>query len=95
MAKYKVWLTVKDSYGNAKEIDGGVISVDLGLESLTENEVDQLTEALPLEEYVKRADLPEELEDWATDKEVEDATANTVKYSEFKFRDNDTKEADN
>ena len=29
MAKYKVWLTVKDSYGKTKELDGGNIAIDL------------------------------------------------------------------
>lgn len=29
MATYKVWLTVKDSFGNTKELDGGTIDVDL------------------------------------------------------------------
>lgn len=29
MATYKVWLTVKDSYGNIKEVEGGTINVDL------------------------------------------------------------------
>ena len=29
MAKYKVWLTVKDSYGNTKELDGGNVDINL------------------------------------------------------------------
>ena len=29
MAKYKVWLTVKDRYGAKKELSGGTINVDL------------------------------------------------------------------
>ena len=29
MAKYKIWLTVKDRYGTEKELDGGCINVDL------------------------------------------------------------------
>lgn len=92
MAKYKVWLTVKDSYGNAKEIDGGVINVDLGLNHLEQEEVNQIAEILPLEDYIKRDDLDTELADWATDKEVSQAVSNTVKYSGFKFRNSNNGE---
>ena len=45
-AKYKVWLTVKDSYGNTKEIDGGNITVDRG--QLTEEELSSIKEAVPV-----------------------------------------------
>lgn len=93
MAKYKVWLTVKDSYGNAKEIDGGVINVDLGLAELGQEDVSQIAEALPLEDYIKRENLGTELADWATDQEVNQAVANTVKHGGFKFRNNGTGEA--
>jgi hypothetical protein len=34
MAKYKVWLTVKDSYGNTKELDGGNIDINLDEEDM-------------------------------------------------------------
>ena len=34
MAKYKVWLTVKDRYGNTKELDGGNIDVNLDEEDV-------------------------------------------------------------
>ena len=84
MAKYKVWLTVKDSYGNTKELDGGDISVNFT--GLTEEDISQIEEALPLEEYLKKS----ETDYLATDTEVSDvvaeATTNTVKYSGFKFR---------
>jgi hypothetical protein len=40
MATYKVWLTVKDRYGNTKELDGGTI--DVALEALSENAVKTL-----------------------------------------------------
>lgn len=39
MAKYKVWVTVKDSYGNTKELDGG--NVDIALD---ENDVDTIVD---------------------------------------------------
>jgi hypothetical protein len=34
MAKYKVWLTVKDSYGNTKELDGGNVDINLDKEDV-------------------------------------------------------------
>ena len=46
MATYRVWLTVKDSYGNTKEIDGGNITVDRG--QLTEEELSSIKEAVPV-----------------------------------------------
>lgn len=85
MATYKVWLTVKDSYGNTKEIDGGNINVDLA--TLTPDEVSQIEDALPLEDYIKKVELPEELDEYATDLEVEDAVKQTVKYGGFKFKE--------
>jgi hypothetical protein len=38
MAKYKVWLTVKDRYGNIKELDSGTI--DVALNDLTDTELE-------------------------------------------------------
>lgn len=87
MATYKVWLTVKDSYGNTKEVDGGTINVDLA--SLTPDEVAQIETALPLEDYVRRDNLDAELVDYATDKEVVHVVENNeaLKYADFKFKD--------
>lgn len=87
MATYKVWLTVKDSYGNTKEVDGGTINVDLA--SLTPDEVSQIEEALPLEDYIKRDNLDTELEAYATDKEVVHVVERNeaLKYADFKFKD--------
>lgn len=42
MAKYKVWLTVKDRYGIIKELPSGTINVDL--DTLTDDEVKALDE---------------------------------------------------
>ena len=86
MATYKVWLTVKDSYGNTKEVDGGTINVDLA--TLTPDEVTQIEEALPLEVYIKRENLDSELEHYATDKELEHAVEHNdaIKYSDFELR---------
>lgn len=85
MATYKVWLTVKDSYGNTKEVEGGTINVDLA--TLTPDEVNQIEEALPLEDYIKRENLDTELEAYATDKEVEHVvtTNEAIKYSDFEL----------
>lgn len=48
MAKYKVWLTVKDCYGNTKELDGGNIDINLGQEDV-ENIVDNLKDNITIE----------------------------------------------
>ena len=82
MATYKVWLTVKDSYGNTKELDGGVINVDLA--ALTPDDISQIEEALPLEDYLKKS----ETDYLATDIEVEHAVENndSIKYSTLKLR---------
>lgn len=86
MATYKVWLTVKDSYGNTKEVEGGTINVDLA--TLTPDELNQIEEALPLEDYIKRENLDTELEHYATDVEVEHAVehSDAIKYSDFELK---------
>lgn len=86
MATYKVWLTVKDSYGNTKEVEGGTINVDLA--TLTPDELNQIEEALPLEDYIKRENLDTELEHYATDAEVEHAVehSDAIKYSDFELK---------
>ncbi len=86
MAKYKVWLTVKDSYGNTKEVDGGTINVDLA--TLTPDEITQIEEHLPLEDYIKRENLNTELEHYATDSEVAHVVTHndTIKYSDFELK---------
>ena len=83
MATYKVWLTVKDSYGNTKEVDGGTINVNLA-ENLSQEDITCIEEALPLEEYLKKS----ETDYLATDTEVEQAVKqnNSIKYSELNLR---------
>ena len=85
MATYKVWLTIKDSYGNTKEIDGGNISVDLN--ALSKDELDQIEEALPFENYLKKS----ETDYLATDIEVEQVVKqnNSIKYSNLNLRPED------
>ena len=84
MATYKVWLTVKDSYGNVKDIDGGTINVDLT--ELTTTEANQIKEVLPLDDYLKKEDIPTALDEYATDLEVDDAVKQTVKYGGFRYK---------
>jgi hypothetical protein len=84
MATYKVWLKVKDSFGNMKEVDGGTINVDL---NITDEDVDRIGQ-MALDSYVKKEDVGiVDSADIATDKEVEDAiskaTHDTIKYTGF------------
>ncbi len=53
MAKYKVWLTVKDRYGSTKELDAGVVTV--GITELTDTEVDVLDKHFATNEEVMTA----------------------------------------
>lgn len=87
MATYKVWLTVKDSSGKTKEIDGGTLDVDLS--ALTQDEISQIEEALPLEEYLKKANIDQELGYYATDSEVDTALKNqdAIRYGDFELND--------
>lgn len=86
--EYKVALTVKDRYGNIKEIDGGIINIDL-----TDNTLEKIEESLPFRDYLKKSEINKELGHFATDAEVESAikeaakTAEAVKYAGFKFED--------
>lgn len=73
MATYKLWLTIKDSAGKTREIDGGTVNIDLT--KLTDKEVDTLSTVLdPI---------------YATEQEVSDAVSNTntIKYSDFKLEE--------
>lgn len=78
MAKYKVWLTVKDSYGNTKELDGGNVDISLDEEDVA-NIVDDLKDNITVETtspvYIPEvtADnmLKFKLEEAATEKEFE------------------------
>lgn len=88
MAIYKVWLTVKDSYGNTKKIDGGNINV-----KLDETDITTIEQAISLSDYVKKgelSDVHDELDKtFATDTELEQQLdKNTVKYGGF-FDDTD------
>jgi hypothetical protein len=47
-ATYKVWLTVKDSYGNTKELDGGNIDINLEKEDV-DTIVDTLKDNITIE----------------------------------------------
>lgn len=83
MATYTVWLKVKDSYGNTKEINGGTIDVDLT--ALTDNEISHIEDVLPLDDYLKKSEIDTHLDYYATDQEVADKK--NLKYLGF-FDDN-------
>ena len=90
MAVYKVWLTVKDTFGNTKELDGGTIQVDLG--QITDEDIGRIEEALPLDKYLKKSEIPQEIDPYfATDEELETEVENikqdaTIKYSELNLK---------
>lgn len=46
MATYKIWLTVKDRYGNIKELDGGKINISQ--DKLTEEDLNEIKESIPV-----------------------------------------------
>lgn len=46
MATYKVWLTVKDRYGNTKELDSGRINVSQ--DKLTDEDLNEIKESIPV-----------------------------------------------
>lgn len=87
MAKYKVYFTVKDNYGKTKEVEGGTIDLDVGFTDLDQREIDYLEEALPLENYLKKSEIATELDEYATDLEVEDAIQvnDSIRYSDFEL----------
>ena len=85
MATYKVWLTVKDSYGNIKEIDGGNLNINMS--ELTAEDLINIETALPLEQYIKKDEAVTELDPkFATDAELATATQNTLKYADFELQ---------
>ena len=87
MATYKVWLTVKDRYGNVKEVEGRDLVIDIGPDTFSNEDLEAFEDVLPFKEYIKKS----ESEYLATDEEV----ANTVRYGEFKFKDSSAEEAGN
>ena len=91
MATYKVWLTIKDRYGNTKEVDGGTIEVDMT--GLSETDLNKIEQLLPLNEYLKKDEAADLLDaTFATDTELAQQVErveqrvehdNTIKYSGF------------
>ena len=78
MAKYKVWLTVKDRYGNTKELDGGNIDINLDeedVETIVDNLKDNITIEAKAQVYVPEVTpdnmLKFKLTDEAVDEELE------------------------
>lgn len=74
MAKYKVWITVKDSYGNTKELDGGNVDINLDeedVETIVENIKDNITTPVYVPEVTPDNMLKFKLTDEATEEELE------------------------
>ena len=80
MATYRVWLTVKDSNGQTKEINAGTLNVDL--DGLTEDEIAQLETALKLDTYATDVEVTETVKN-DVDQAVQNSSA--IKYSSFEF----------
>lgn len=85
MAVFKVWLTVKDHFGHTKEVDGG--NIEVSLDGLSPDDVKKVEAALPLHDYLKKEEVDQELDRFATDHELEEAVdaKDTLKYSGFIF----------
>ena len=74
MAKYKVWLTVKDSYGNTKELDGGTVDISLDeedVDNIIDNIKDNITSPVYVPEVTANNMLKFKLTDDATEEELE------------------------
>ncbi len=74
MATYRLWLIIKDSTGNEKDIDCGTVNIDLT--KLTDSEATIVARTLAIDTY-------------ATDQEVTEAVSNNtaIKYSDFELKE--------
>ena len=88
MAKYNVLLTVKDRYGNIKKLPSGVI--DVGLDGLTDKDMKDIEEALPLEEYVTKEELKDVVVDCSSQVYVPEVTDDNMLV--FTLKDDHTEE---
>jgi hypothetical protein len=77
-AKYKVWLTVKDSYGNTKELDGGNVDINLDeeavdtiVDTIKDNIVVDAKSPVYVPEVTQNNMLKFKLTDDATEEELE------------------------
>ena len=64
---YKVWLTVKDNFGNTKELDGGTIGIDLNQDVF--------------DDYIKKSESAYLATDVEVQEEIE--KVDSIKYSDF------------
>lgn len=78
MAKYKVYLTVKDKYGNTKELDGGNVDINLDkddVDTIVDNIKDNIVIDTKSPVYVPEVTpdnmLKFKLTDEATEEELE------------------------
>jgi hypothetical protein len=68
MAKYKVWLTVKDRYGSIKELDAGHIDIDT---KLTDDDIAKINVPVYVPDVSDDNILKYTLTDTATDDVLE------------------------
>lgn len=61
MPRYKLFLTVQDSFGKTKEVEAGI--VDAVEYELTEVELERIAEALQIKEFLNKAEFTEKLDD--------------------------------
>lgn len=74
-AKYKVWLTVKDSYGNTKEVDGGNVEINLDeedVDAIVDNIKDNISIEAKSSVYVPEVTSDNMLKFTLTDEAVEE-----------------------
>ena len=78
MAKYKVYLTVKDKYGNTKELDGGNVDINLDkddvdtiIDNIKDNIVIDTKSPVYVPEVTPDNMLKFKLTDEATEEELE------------------------
>lgn len=76
MATYRLWLTIKDSNGKTKEIDGGTVNIDLT--KLTEAEATTVAAALDLESYATDVELSDAISGLPLEEVVEEKVPEVI-----------------
>lgn len=92
MAKYKIWLSVKDSYGNIKELDGGNVDIDL-----TEEDVGTIVDAVK-DNITIETKAPVYVPEVTKDNMLKFKLTDEIKKEELEFdidKSNDWNEIDN
>lgn len=76
MAKYNVIFTVRDKFGNEKELTGGTIDVDLA--TVTSDEATAIAGALQLDDYATDLELADAFKDVTTMENVKEMLKTNV-----------------